>query len=106
MGENFNSVSSLQQKQTFDPGLVDAQEQFFLANEDARFTVYVIISVSNSKKYDTLIPPSQRKDSRVLRTEQLTAQMEHEFQNLNVPTGWAILTVDTSSNGSRDWNRT
>jgi hypothetical protein len=25
--------------------------------------------------------------------------VEHEFQNVNVPTGWAILTVDTSDPG-------
>jgi hypothetical protein len=30
------------------------------------------------------------------RTKHLTGQVEHGFQNMNEPTGWATLTVDTT----------
>jgi hypothetical protein len=49
-----------------------------------------------SRKYDTRIPQLSDRIHEFLRTKHLAAQVEHEFQNVNVPTGWAILTVDTS----------
>lgn len=49
-----------------------------------------------SRKYDTRIPQLNEKIHEFLRTKHLTGQVEHEFQNVNEPTGWAALTVDTS----------
>ncbi len=49
-----------------------------------------------SRKYDTRIPQLSERIHEFLRTKHLTARVEHEFQNVNVPTGWVILTVDTS----------
>jgi hypothetical protein len=49
-----------------------------------------------SRKYDTRIPQLNEKIHQFLRTKHLTGQVEHEFQNVNEPTGWATLTVDTA----------
>jgi hypothetical protein len=49
-----------------------------------------------SKKYDTRIPQLNEKIHEFLRTKHLTGQVEHEFQNVTEPTGWATLTVDTA----------
>jgi hypothetical protein len=48
------------------------------------------------RKYDTRIPQLNERIHEFLRTKHLTAQVEHEFQNVNEPTGWATLTVDTA----------
>ncbi len=48
------------------------------------------------RKYDTRIPQLTGRIHEFLRTKHLTGQVEHEFQNANEPTGWAILTVDTA----------
>jgi hypothetical protein len=55
--------------------------------------------MSFSRKYDTRIPQLHERIHEFLRTKHLTGQVEHEFQNVTVPTGWAILTVDTSDPG-------
>jgi hypothetical protein len=54
--------------------------------------------MSYSKKYDTRIPEINQRIHEFLREKHLTGQVEHEFQTRdpNTPTGWAILTVDTS----------
>jgi hypothetical protein len=49
-----------------------------------------------SRKYDTRIPQLTERIHEFLRTKHLTGLVEHEFQNANEPTGWAILTVDTA----------
>ena len=49
-----------------------------------------------SRRYDTRIPQLTERIHEFLRTKHLTGQVEHEFQNVNEPTGWATLTVDTA----------
>jgi hypothetical protein len=49
-----------------------------------------------SIRYDTGIPQLTERIHEFLRTKHLTGQVEHEFQNVNEPTGWAILKVDTA----------
>jgi hypothetical protein len=49
-----------------------------------------------SRKYDTRIPQLTERIHEFLKTKHLTGQVEHEFRNVNEPTGWAILTVDTA----------
>jgi hypothetical protein len=49
-----------------------------------------------SRKYDTRIPQLNERIHEFLRTKHLTGQVEHEFQNVNEPTGWATLTLDTA----------
>jgi hypothetical protein len=49
-----------------------------------------------SRKYDTRMPQLTERIHDFLRTKHLTGLVEHEFQNVNEPTGWATLTVDTS----------
>ncbi len=48
------------------------------------------------RKYDTRIPQLTERIHEFLRTKHLTGLVEHEFQNANEPTGWAILTVDSA----------
>ena len=48
------------------------------------------------RKYDTRIPQLTERIHEFLRTKHLTGQVEHEFQNADEPTGWAILTVDSA----------
>jgi hypothetical protein len=78
-----------------------ARNSFFLANRSR--SVYDHYSNHNnrmnySKKYDTRIPEINERIHEFLREKHLTGQVEHEFQTRdpNMPTGWAILTVDTS----------
>lgn len=49
-----------------------------------------------SRKYDTRIPQLNERIHEFLKTKHLTGQVEHEFKNVNEPTGWATLTVDTA----------
>ena len=49
-----------------------------------------------SRRYNTGIPQLKERLHEFLRTKDLTGQVENEFQTENAPTGWAILTVDTS----------
>jgi hypothetical protein len=49
-----------------------------------------------SKRYDTGIPQLNERIHEFLRTKHLTGLVEHEFQNVDEPTGWATLTVDTA----------
>jgi hypothetical protein len=49
-----------------------------------------------SRKYDTRVPQLSERIHEFLRMKHLTARVEHEFNKMNGPTGWAILTVDTS----------
>jgi hypothetical protein len=49
-----------------------------------------------SRRYDTGIPQLTERIHEFLRTKHLTGQVEHEFQNVNEPTGWATLKVDTA----------
>ena len=49
------------------------------------------------RKYDTRIPRLTERIHEFLRTKHLTGQVEHEFQNVDEPTGWAILTVDSAN---------
>jgi hypothetical protein len=50
-----------------------------------------------SRKYDTRIPQLTERIHDFLKTKHLTGRVEHEFRlaNVNEPTGWATLTVDT-----------
>jgi hypothetical protein len=52
--------------------------------------------MNSSRRYNTGIPQLKERMHEFLRTKDLTAQVENEIQNGNAPTGWAILTVDTS----------
>ena len=51
-----------------------------------------------TRKYDTLIPDITERIHEFPMTKHLTGQVEHEFEpdNVNMPTGWAILTVDSA----------
>jgi hypothetical protein len=51
-----------------------------------------------SRKYDARIPEINGRIHEFLKAKHLTGQVEHEFQpgNMNMPTGWAILKVDTA----------
>jgi hypothetical protein len=51
--------------------------------------------MSFARRYDTRIT---ERIHEFLRAKHLTGQVEHEFHrgNVNVPTGWAILTVDSA----------
>jgi hypothetical protein len=51
-----------------------------------------------SRKYDTHIPQLTERIHDFLKTKHLTGRVEHEFRlaNVNEPTGWATLTVDTA----------
>ena len=49
-----------------------------------------------SRRYDIRIPQLTERIHDFLRTKHLTGLVEHEFQNVDEPTGWAILTVDTA----------
>jgi hypothetical protein len=48
------------------------------------------------RKYDTRIPQLKERVLEFLKTKHLTGQVEHEFQNLNEPTGCATSTVATT----------
>ena len=47
-----------------------------------------------SRRYDIRIPQLNERIHEFLRTKHLTGLVEHEFQNVDEPTGWATLTVD------------
>jgi hypothetical protein len=49
------------------------------------------------RKYDTRIPHFTARIHEFLQTKHLSGRVEYEFQptNVNEPTGWAILAVDT-----------
>jgi hypothetical protein len=49
-----------------------------------------------SRRYDIRIPQLTERIHDFLRTKHLTGLVEHEFQNVDEPTGWAILAVDTA----------
>ena len=49
-----------------------------------------------NRRYDTAIPHLNERIHEFLGTKHLTGKVEHEFQNVNKPTGWANLTVDTA----------
>jgi hypothetical protein len=49
-----------------------------------------------SRRYDIRIPQLNERIHEFLRTKHLTGLVEHEFQNVDEPTGWATLTVDTA----------
>ena len=49
-----------------------------------------------SRRYDIRIPQLTERIHDFLRTKHLTGLVEHEFQNVDEPTGWAILTLDTA----------
>ena len=53
-------------------------------------------SMNFSRRYNTGVPQLKERIHEFLRTKDLTGQVENEFQTGNAPTGWAILTVDTS----------
>jgi hypothetical protein len=50
-----------------------------------------------SRKYDARNPEINVRIHEFLKAKHLTGQVEHEFEtgNINRPTGWAILQVDT-----------
>jgi hypothetical protein len=54
--------------------------------------------MSYSRKYDTRLPQLTERIHDFLRTKHLTGRLEHEFRlaNVNEPTCWATLTVDTA----------
>jgi len=54
--------------------------------------------MSYKTRYDTRVPGIDERLREFLRAEHLTGQAEHEFEpgNVNKPTGWVNLTVDTS----------
>jgi hypothetical protein len=51
-----------------------------------------------SRKYDVHNPEINVRIREFLKAKHLTGQVEHEFEpgNINMPTGWAILKVDTA----------
>jgi hypothetical protein len=49
-----------------------------------------------NRKYDIRMPRLTERIHEFLRAKHLTGQVEHEFQNVDEPAGWAILTVDTA----------
>jgi hypothetical protein len=49
-----------------------------------------------SRRYNTGVPQLHERIHEFLRTKHLAGQVEHEFQKVNEPTGWATLTVDTA----------
>jgi hypothetical protein len=51
-----------------------------------------------SRKYDARNPETNVRIHEFLKAKHLTGQVEHEFEtgNINRPTGWAILQVDTA----------
>ena len=49
-----------------------------------------------SRRYDIRIPQLTERIHDFLRTKHLTGLVEHEFQNVDEPTGWATLTVDAA----------
>jgi hypothetical protein len=49
-----------------------------------------------SRRYDIRIPQFNERIHEFLRTKHLTGLVEHEFENVDEPTGWATLTVDTA----------
>jgi hypothetical protein len=49
-----------------------------------------------SRRYDIRIPQLNERIHEFLRTKHLTGLVEHEFQNVDQPTGWATLTLDTA----------
>jgi hypothetical protein len=51
-----------------------------------------------ARKYDTRIRELNELVHEFLRTKHLTGRLEYEFQlgNVEEPTGWATLTVDTA----------
>jgi hypothetical protein len=52
--------------------------------------------MSFGRKYNTRLPQLTERIHDFLRTKHLTGLVEHEFQNVNEPTGWATLMVDTA----------
>jgi len=54
--------------------------------------------MSYTRKYDTRIHAINERIHEFLKTKHLTGQVEHEFQpgNLNMATGWVILTVGSA----------
>jgi hypothetical protein len=50
-----------------------------------------------SRRYDTRIPQLTERIHEFLRAKHLTGQVQHEFRlvDVNEPTGWAMLSVDT-----------
>jgi hypothetical protein len=48
-----------------------------------------------SRRFDFRIPQLNGRIHEFLRTKHLTGLVEHEFQNVDEPTGWATLTIDT-----------
>ena len=52
--------------------------------------------MSFGRKYDTRLPQLTERIHDFLRTKHLTGLVEHEFQNVNEPTGWATQSeIDT-----------
>jgi hypothetical protein len=49
-----------------------------------------------SRRFDIRIPYLNERIHEFLGTKHLTGLVEHEFQNVGEPTGWATLTVDTA----------
>ena len=51
-----------------------------------------------TRKYDLRIPEINERIREFLKTKHLAGQVEHEFQpgNVNMATGWVILTVDSA----------
>jgi hypothetical protein len=49
-----------------------------------------------SRRYDIRIPQLNERIHEFLRRKHLTGLVEHEFQNVDEPTGWATLEVDTA----------
>src|ERR1700693_2841623 len=62
----------------------------------AGYYVNVNCRMNFSRRYDIRIPQLNERIHEFLRTKHLTGLVEHEFENVNEPTGWAILTVDTA----------
>jgi hypothetical protein len=49
-----------------------------------------------SRRYDIRIPQLNERIHEFLKTKHLTGLVEHEFQNVDQPTGWATLTLYTT----------
>ena len=67
-----------------------------MPNHNAMSSIAGKVRMNFSRKYDIRTPQLNERIHEFLRTKHLTGLVEHEFQNVDEPTGWAVLTVDTA----------
>jgi hypothetical protein len=69
-----------------------------LATYEILLSITSIIVMNFTRKYDIRIPRINERIHEFLKAKHLTGQVDHEFEpaDVNAPTGWATLTVDTA----------